>query len=123
MKFLVYYTVGGASSYVRLLEESVASVRRNNQHADIDVLVMCDQEYVKHMEHLGTLNHVTGRNGDGVQSARRKIEIFDWERVWDYDVVLYLDADIVVSGSLVEPVLKRVADSRGRDVLHVCRED
>ena len=108
--WLIYFTIGGNSEYAQLLEECIKSIHENcKDNSLFDIFVMCDTNYVKNIDHLGTKIHITSTNLDGVQSSMRKIEIFDIPNIQTYEAVLYLDCDIMVCGDITDILSKIVA--------------
>lgn len=107
---LVYFVIGADPQYSQLLEYCINTIRCYPENDEYDILVMCDSDYAKHVSHLPVKIHITPVNSTPVQSSMRKIEIFKVPDIEKYDKILYLDADIVVTGSLA-PIFDRVYDS------------
>ena len=115
-RHLVYFTVGGDPAYADLLRMAVATVR--TRAPEVDLLVLCDTAYAPHVADVPGHRHLTAPNRDGVAASMRKVELFDWPRLRDYDAVLFLDCDIVVAG----PLSGLLDGIQHPDLLHVCPE-
>ena len=120
MRDLVYFVIGGRPEYVQVLEYCLNTLRAYPDNDRFDTLVICDASYRPSVEDLPvTFVHVCEPNGgDHVQASRRKVELFAWPGVARYDRALYLDCDIVVSGSL-RPVFDAIKHD---DTLYVATE-
>jgi lipopolysaccharide biosynthesis glycosyltransferase len=116
---LIYFVVGANPEYALLLKTCLESIRATcNNIEDTDILIMCDQQYVKHVEAFNTLIHVTEPNLTGVDASMRKVCIFDYANIHDYDKVMYLDCDIVVCNDLA----KLFYQIRNPETLYTCSE-
>lgn len=102
MKNLIYFVVGCAPDYVDLLEFSLTTLCMTNALHNVDILVICDNDYVKYVKKvLPWVNiHITENNPTPVHASIRKVEIFDYEHMNKYNKVLYLDCDIIVKGDI-----------------------
>lgn len=122
MRALVYYVIGGAPDYAQLLRASVASLRKHHAAVEVDVAVLCDADYARHVHCIDGVRVLqTPPNGDDpVSASMRKMQAFRWvPDIRAYDVVLYLDCDTLVLGRLDE-VLRGVS---APDKLYTCREE
>lgn len=99
-KNLVYFTVGGNSSYANLTKLCIESLRQTNDLQNTDILIMCDEEYKQNIVDLHTDIMITKKNNNGIEASMKKVEIFNYEKIWMYDKVLYLDSDIIVYGNI-----------------------
>lgn len=120
MKNLIYFVVGCAPDYVRLLEFCVATICMTTQLHDIDILVICDQDYVRHVKKVlpWVKIHLSGKNSTPMISSIRKVEIFDYPNINHYKKILYLDCDIIVIGDISAIFAKTFTS----DVLYVKTE-
>jgi lipopolysaccharide biosynthesis glycosyltransferase len=119
MKYLIYFVVGGKPDYVRLLEFCINTIKHCADNDVFDILVLCDKDYVKYIKHLPIEHiHVTEDNPTNERVSTRKVEIFNFDKIWQYEKVLYLDCDIVISGSLIEIM----NDVINKNKLYVCNE-
>lgn len=110
-KCLIYFVVGGEPGYVELLRYCMQSVRNFPENDQYDLMVMCDAEYVKHVDSANIPRadiHITPHNKNGIWASMRKTEIFRYKRIAEYDRVLFLDSDIYVCAPL-EPLFDMVA--------------
>lgn len=111
MKDLIYFVVGGDDEYVQLLEYCINTIRCYPENDKFDILVMCDEKYVKNVQHLPVTHiHITPNNQNKVYASMRKVEIFEFKDIDKYDKILFLDCDIVIIGSLVS-IMNRIIDT------------
>ena len=99
MKNLIYFTVGFNPDYIELTYWCIYSLLYHGLSLEnLDILIMCDQEYLKYVqEKLPSLVKImiTETNDTAVQCSMRKIEIFNYPEIDNYDKILYLDSDII----------------------------
>ncbi len=115
----VFYFVGGKADYVKLLEFCIKSIREHRENDVFDILVICDKNYKAYIQHLPIQHiHITADNPTTERVSTRKMEIFNFEKIGKYEKVIYLDCDIVISGSLAE-IMQDVTD---KNKLYVCNE-
>jgi len=96
---LVYFVIGSEPKYSQLLEYCINTIRCYPENDNYDIMVMCDAEYSQNIKHLPVRIHITESNVTAMQASMRKVEIFKAD-IEKYDKILYLDSDIVISGSL-----------------------
>lgn len=107
IKRCIYYVVGGDPEYAKMLEASVQSVRRIH-HASVDIVVLTTPEYAEHIALQGVkVLDCLDKSQTAFETSMRKLDIPDYLR--QYDVVLYLDCDILVTASL-DPLFALVRD-------------
>lgn len=99
-KNLIYFTIGGGPSYTELLKYCIKTIKDHPANNNYDILVMCDRAYKRYVEKITKNIIITADNPDNRSVSRRKLEIFDYLEKTNYDKVLYLDCDIVVTGEL-----------------------
>ncbi len=92
-----------------------------------DLLVIGTRDCLKEMRKLGrpqnvsTLHAMEVPHEDSLHDALlRKLDICDFSQAMGYDVILYMDVDILVQRS-IQKILQRVASNV--DVLHAVKED
>lgn len=104
MKNLIYFVVGGDPSYIQLTKFCIHSLLQFNNlmDDDIDILIICDQNYssIVLKELPFAKIHICNYNDSPMRVSMRKLEIFSYPHIHQYDKLLYLDSDIVVIGSL-----------------------
>lgn len=120
MKNLIYFVVGVDPKYIELTKFCVYTLRMTTDLSNIDILVMCDYEYSKIVAEAIPFAkiHVTPPNGNNIISSMRKIEIFSYDSIGDYEKILYLDSDIVILGD----VSKLFENQLKRDVLYAKKD-
>lgn len=131
-KNLIYFTIGHNPEYVKLLELCLESIDRTCQFPEgtTDVLVICDEDYIEHVQHLCTgskynfiiMLYVLQSDKEGtsspVSASLRKVRILQFPIISKYDKILYLDSDIIVCKDL-QPIFDAVTE---HDVLYACAE-
>jgi hypothetical protein len=110
MKYLVYFVIGGHPDYSLLLESCVKSIRAFPENDDIDILVMCNENYSQYIKHLPVKIHIRDTKDDVISIIWSRFDIFSVSNIREYEVVLYLDSDIIVTGDL-HPLFQKVTKS------------
>jgi hypothetical protein len=99
MKNLIYFTVGFNPEYIELTYWCIYSLLYQGLSLEnLDILIMCDQEYVKYVEEKlpsWVKIMITDHNNCAMHASMRKMEIFNFVDIYQYDKILYLDSDIV----------------------------
>ena len=99
---LVYYSLSGNKNYIKLIEFSINSLIENANYKD-DILIICD-EFTKDSLSINyeNLKFMIVNDVDSNESAGNRLRIFEYSELNNYSNILYLDADILVSGSLLD---------------------
>lgn len=119
MQNLIYFVIGGNPDYVKLLEFCIKTIRLCPENDIFDILVMCDKDYEQYVKHLPIQHiHITADNHTTERVSTRKMEIFVFNKITEYEKVLYLDCDIVIAGNLAD-IIHQVTD---KNKLYVCNE-
>lgn len=110
MKGLIYFVIGGNPEYSKLLKYCINTIRCYPENDKYDILVMCDESYLPNVKNL-SVSHiaVTKNNISHIHASIRKVEIFEFNLIDQYDKVLFLDCDIVVCGSL-DPIFDAITN-------------
>lgn len=121
MKNLIYFTVGCDPEYIQLTRLCLETIARHNSLENIDILIMCDEEYAPYVR--ATIPYfvkisITEPNSNAMITSMRKTEIFQYPFINEYDKILYLDSDIVVLGDIT-PLFKEYLED---DILYVKSE-
>jgi len=104
-KNLLYYVVFGDIDYVNLLVKSINSL---GDATNFDILVFTDASTKqKIVTTLGANNRLISYKLvptpiDGVDASKVKTTIFNYEKINDYEKILYLDADTIVTKDISE---------------------
>jgi hypothetical protein len=104
-KNLLYYVVFGGDDYVSLLVRSINSL---GDAANFDILVFTDDSTKqKIVTTLGANNRavtykIVPTPIDGVDASKVKTTIFEYEKINDYEKILYLDADTIITKNISE---------------------
>jgi hypothetical protein len=102
MKKLVYYTLGYSNKYLDITKLSIQSLLYNNK--DFDIIILIDEQFYNEALFLQQLDPkikliCTPNSSSAQEASMRKIEIFNYN-IQSYDVVLYIDSDILIDCSL-----------------------
>lgn len=106
--YLVYLTVGYNPEFSKLVDLCVKSILATTT-SNIDICIMCDEQYFQYISHLPVKVHITGTNNTPVIASMRKLEVFNIPGIEKYKKVLFLDGDILVTKSLL-PIFEAVTD-------------
>ena len=104
-KKLLYYTIFGIS-YIALLELSLKSLITYKQNKTFDLLLILDEstlnllKTVKQLDEFVWDYYLVPSPADGVEASKLKVNIFDYPNIYNYDKILYLDADIICKGNI-----------------------
>ena len=103
MKNLVYYSVGNHSVYAEMLKLSIQTIDESNDDF-IDILIITDITfYEKNLVNLKRPNlffHFIEEPKNNDEICFNKYIIFDWDKIDEYQKILYLDTDTLVSYDL-----------------------
>lgn len=123
MKNLIYFVVGGDPSYIQLTRFCIHSLTQFNDlvQDNIDILVICDERYshVVLRELPFVKIHICGNNDSPMKVSMRKLEVFSYPHIHNYNNILYLDSDIVIISSLRRLWSLQLDD----DIIYVKKED
>ena len=118
-KYLIYYTHGYAKKYVELLKLSIESLRKYSNTDNIDILIMCDEQYVNTINDVENVIVLPMENSNSSHEASmHKLHIFEYENITKYKAVLFIDSDIIVHTNVME-LLEKCLD---KEKLYVSTE-
>ena len=97
---LVYYSVSGNKEYVKLVDLSINSLISNTNYTD-DILIICD-EFTKNSININyeNLKFMIINDVDSNRSSGNKLRIFEYTEISNYNNILYLDSDILISNDI-----------------------
>lgn len=105
-KNLIYFTLFGDTSYVKLLRALVATLKKQ-KYKNFDLLFITDKStapLIKKIRDLKQFNvdyHIIKNDiKDPVTSSMQKLKIYDYKNIDQYSKILFLDCDILVIGDL-----------------------
>lgn len=102
-KNLLYYSIGVKDEYAEMIKMSLKTIHLSNTEK-LDILIITDEEFYKK-----NLTDITNGNiffffiefpEVGDQKYFNRLKIFDYPRINEYENILYLDSDILVSVDL-----------------------
>lgn len=121
-KNLVYFTLGHDPEYVNLTKFCLYSMLLNSPNISnrLDVMIMCDESYEPYVRTHIPYAHVflTDKNESAAQTSMRKLEIFSYPTIDNYEHILYLDGDVVVTKDITELFKLDISN----DILYVKKE-
>lgn len=100
-KKLLYFSVFLNQEYLDLLELCLKSIVAYTNLIDFDVLIITDDDYYHIIRNLSVLNKfnvsymITPPVNTPQEASIRKLHIFDYEKINNYEKILYFDADIL----------------------------
>lgn len=111
-RVLIYFTVGGQPGYAELWARCLESVRRNlpGDRFKVEILVISDRAGLEALERVERVvcdvcwMRVPDFE-DGEAASRTKLRVFDWQRIDEFDRVLFLDADVLATRPLDDELL------------------
>lgn len=112
----VVYSIGGSDpEYQSLVNFSIATLRSTNEQTNVHVIVLCDDRH----DVIGADQRIVLDHSTAYEASFRKTALFELvPHLHDYDAVLFLDADIVVTSSL-QPLFDAIkADPHALHVVH-----
>lgn len=95
MKKLVYYSFN--EDYIDIFLISIKSLLKNINHEDTDILVITN-EYCRNdinVRNLPVIFHITNQKSS-FESAAMRFSIYQFEKILDYEKILYLDTDTII---------------------------
>lgn len=110
---LIYFTIGGQPEYKQLLKLVIESIRHTcDPMLNTHILVMMDEKYRSHLHDIEGIDDVmiVENNTDHVKASMRKVEIFKYPKIHDYEKVLFLDCDIIITNNIEEHIFSRITD-------------
>lgn len=100
MDYLVYYTIGYNIQYLDILELSIHTLRMFQP--SIDVLVLCDAsmeaECRRRIPHIYIKTFENSKTPQA--SSMQKLKVFEWDGIYKYKKVLFIDSDIIIHREL-----------------------
>ena len=97
---LLYYSVFG-EGYYKLLKMSLASIDKTASSKSFDVLIITDTATKRRIASSSFAKKfnmhymLVDTPEDGVEASKTKCKIFEWEKINDYNKILFLDVDII----------------------------
>ena len=105
-KSLIYYTISKDLDYIPVLRASINSLLTHNVKRNFDILLITTEEYRIGLEaDAGIMAAdpkflIVDEPIDGVQASMNKLRIFEYPELYNYRNILFLDCDIVCTGSI-----------------------
>lgn len=101
MKRLIYYCIGYNYDFNKILNISLISLRK---HYDDDVMIITDYENSLNLKKLNKMfENVDFMYLDANEkfiAAINRYKIYEYEKYFDYDVILYLDCDTLIINNI-----------------------
>jgi len=106
-KSLLYYAIYG-SEYAILLDLSLRALILNKQNKNFDLLLITDEHTLRVIRASEYINEfswdyfLVDPPEDGVEASKTKTKIYSYPKIWNYNKILYLDADVICRGDFAE---------------------
>lgn len=100
-KNLVYFSIGGNELYISVLEMSLKSIVKFTPEINFDILFITQQTFVEKINALPCVQNlninfcIVPETTDGISASMNKLRIFEYERINEYNKILFLDCDII----------------------------
>lgn len=112
---LVYFTVGGHPDYINLLQFCLETLHENCDMTNTFIMVMCDEKYLPYVNKLKETNQiddimVTADNNNHIETSMKKVRIFEYSRIWEFEKVLFLDCDIIILKDIIANLMSNIED-------------
>jgi lipopolysaccharide biosynthesis glycosyltransferase len=95
MRNLVYFTIGHNLSYIELLKLCINSLYKNGYDDNILIVSRYDKEIVQKIKFNKDPIFVRLKADNLFKSSANKFKIYLYDRIYEYDKVLYCDADML----------------------------
>lgn len=115
-KNLVYFSVGGNIKYLEMLELCITSII-NHKTSNFEFLFICPPSWQAEIVTLPCLQNQpihfynVVETIDGVEIAKNRTKIFDFNQIDDYQNIIYLDTDIIVSND-IQPLFDSIISNK-----------
>lgn len=104
-RFLIYYTHGYSNGYLPIMKLSINSLREYNQNINYDIVILSDEQYVNDCEQIENVIVIPMKNSKSPEEASmHKLNIFNYDKINEYDVVFFIDSDILVHSNILQIV-------------------
>ena len=124
-KPLLYFSLGFDPRYITMAKACLRSISVHTSHKfKLDVLLISDSDAVQREFERTFCNfrfHTfeVPPARDGIEASMQKLRVFEWENIWEYSDVLYLDADIVFDDVDIREAFRLKLDpSKIHSVIH-----
>lgn len=103
-KNLLYFSLGNNLKYIDLLESCLSSLQ--DFEINYDILFICSLDWknkIKRTSQVKKFNIkflIIEDTKDGVEIAKNRLKVFEYENINEYNNILYLDSDILAIRSL-----------------------
>lgn len=114
---LIYYSIYFDNGYIDLLEISLRSIL-NHAKQTFDILLITDKKTKEKihenpfLKNINFLYHITETPFDGVMASQNKTKIFEFKNINDYQHILYLDCDIVVTSDINQILAEKLESNK-----------
>jgi len=107
-KNLIYYSIFLSDEYLQMLEWSLNSISYTTKTMNFDVLFITDEKFKQELlkkpilQKFNCYFHIVDTPVDGIEASFKKLCIYDYHRINEYEQILFLDTDIMCAKSLNE---------------------
>jgi predicted O-methyltransferase YrrM len=114
-KNLVYYSIGISDEYAEMVKLSVDSMDKVNSELK-DVVILTDKNYFEknfiNYKRPKTSFHILPEIKNSDEACFNRLKIFEYNKINEYDNVMYLDADTIININLDEYFKKCEEDGK-----------
>lgn len=107
-KNLIYYSIFLSDEYLQMLEWSLNSISYTTKTMNFDVLFITDEKFKQELlkkpilQKFNCYFHIVDTPVNGIEASFNKLCIYDYNRINEYEKVLFLDTDIMCIKDLNE---------------------
>lgn len=121
-KNLLYFTVFLDDTYVEMLENLLKSIVANTSSINFDVLFITDEQTKSKIQSFSVISNfnvdymLMQRVGNGPRASIKKLNIYDYNKINQYEKILFLDVDSLCIKDLNTIFQKEISQEK----LYVC---
>lgn len=121
---LVYFTVGYSKEYLHLIKCCIFSIISNSKDlSNVDFLLITDSkqafdEVAKAFPDLNLDYLIVPNAKDGIEASMNKLKVFEYEHVFKYKKILFLDGDIVFNNDVNQIFDLDIEDHKIYSLMH-----
>lgn len=93
MKKLIYFTIGKNLLFVNLFKMCIETLNNTGYNGDILIITDCKDKIEKQINFINDVYYLELPKCDLLQSSANKFKIYQFEKISDYDKIIYCDAD------------------------------
>ncbi len=95
MNKLIYFTLSNNINYIKLAELCVKSLYQHNYDGDFLFITNFEKEILNSIEFVKSPYFLKIENNSLFESSSNKLKIYNFEKVYEFDKIIYSDLDIL----------------------------